>query len=122
MPGSGWRYDAERYERITALRRHEQAAMAAFGEDELGAILAYDSTHDSSLFPTLVAFLDCDGNKTTAANDLYIQRRTLYYRLEKIAHILGLSLEDSEVRLRLKVAIRARELLANARSVRGFQP
>jgi ATP-dependent DNA helicase RecQ len=30
---SGWRYDAERYDRITALRRREQAAMAAFGAD-----------------------------------------------------------------------------------------
>ena len=29
----GWSYDAERYERITALRRREQAAMAAFGAD-----------------------------------------------------------------------------------------
>src|SRR4051812_40368890 len=29
--GSEWRYDAERYERITALRRREQAAMAQLG-------------------------------------------------------------------------------------------
>jgi ATP-dependent DNA helicase RecQ len=29
----GWHYDADRYARITALRRHEQAAMAAFGAD-----------------------------------------------------------------------------------------
>jgi ATP-dependent DNA helicase RecQ len=32
-PGGAWSYDAERYERITALRRREQAAMAAFGAD-----------------------------------------------------------------------------------------
>ena len=32
-PGSDWAYDAERYERITALRRREQAAMAQFGAD-----------------------------------------------------------------------------------------
>jgi ATP-dependent DNA helicase RecQ len=32
-PGSGWSYDAERYAQITALRRAEQAAMAAFGTD-----------------------------------------------------------------------------------------
>jgi hypothetical protein len=32
-PGSGWEYDAERYERITALRRREQEAMAQYGED-----------------------------------------------------------------------------------------
>jgi ATP-dependent DNA helicase RecQ len=31
--GSGWSYDAERYERVTALRRSEQRAMAAFGTD-----------------------------------------------------------------------------------------
>ena len=31
--GSGWSYDAERYTQITALRRAEQAAMAAFGAD-----------------------------------------------------------------------------------------
>jgi len=31
--GAEWHYDAERYERVTALRRHEQAAMAAFGAD-----------------------------------------------------------------------------------------
>ena len=31
--GSGWHYDAERYERITALRRREQAAMAQLGAD-----------------------------------------------------------------------------------------
>jgi ATP-dependent DNA helicase RecQ len=31
--GSGWEYDAERYERITALRRREQEAMAQYGED-----------------------------------------------------------------------------------------
>jgi ATP-dependent DNA helicase RecQ len=30
---SGWEYDAERYEAITALRRREQEAMAAFGTD-----------------------------------------------------------------------------------------
>jgi ATP-dependent DNA helicase RecQ len=31
--GTGWRYDAERYAHITALRRREQEAMAAFGAD-----------------------------------------------------------------------------------------
>jgi ATP-dependent DNA helicase RecQ len=33
VPGSGWHYDGERYAHVTALRRHEQAAMAAFGAD-----------------------------------------------------------------------------------------
>ena len=33
VPGSEWRYDAERYRAITELRREEQRAMAAFGAD-----------------------------------------------------------------------------------------
>jgi ATP-dependent DNA helicase RecQ len=33
QPGADWTYDAERYARITELRRREQAAMAAFGAD-----------------------------------------------------------------------------------------
>jgi ATP-dependent DNA helicase RecQ len=32
-PGSKWAYDGERYAQVTALRRAEQAAMAAFGAD-----------------------------------------------------------------------------------------
>lgn len=32
-PGSGWMYDAERYARITELRRREQTAMASYGAD-----------------------------------------------------------------------------------------
>ncbi len=33
VPGAGWRYDGERYAQVTALRRTEQRAMAAFGTD-----------------------------------------------------------------------------------------
>jgi ATP-dependent DNA helicase RecQ len=32
-PGSSWRYDGERYAHVTALRRREQEAMAAYGAD-----------------------------------------------------------------------------------------
>jgi ATP-dependent DNA helicase RecQ len=33
VPGADWGYDGERYAQVTALRRAEQAAMAAFGAD-----------------------------------------------------------------------------------------
>jgi ATP-dependent DNA helicase RecQ len=33
VPGSDWHYDGERYAKVTALRRAEQQAMAAFGAD-----------------------------------------------------------------------------------------
>ncbi len=33
LAGGDWEYDGDRYEQVTALRRHEQDAMAAFGAD-----------------------------------------------------------------------------------------
>jgi ATP-dependent DNA helicase RecQ len=33
VPGANWTYDGERYAQVTALRRDEQRAMAAFGRD-----------------------------------------------------------------------------------------
>ena len=33
VPGADWHYDGDRYRQVTALRRAEQAAMAAFGSD-----------------------------------------------------------------------------------------
>ena len=33
IPGAGWAYDSERYARVTALRRAEQAAMSTLGAD-----------------------------------------------------------------------------------------
>ncbi len=96
------------------------AELAQFVEDELGSLIQYDSVHDSQLLRTLAVFLEEECNKTHAAKKLYIQRRTLYYRLEKIGQILGLDLEDAESRLRLQVAIRSAELLHNTRGMRGF--
>jgi PucR family transcriptional regulator, purine catabolism regulatory protein len=88
--------------------------LAAFVEDELGSLLTYDAARDNTLIPTLEAILECDGNKTEAAKLLFVQRRTLYYRIERIERILGLSLDSAETRLRLNVALQAWQLLRGA--------
>ena len=92
--------------------------LASYVEDELGKVLEHDATEANKLFPTLQAFLECDGRKTEAAEQLFVQRRTLYYRLDRINSLLGLSLDDPAVRLRLMVAIRGLDLL-NQRSAIG---
>ena len=85
--------------------------LASYVEDELGKILEHDAGSANKLFPTLQTFLECDGRKSEAADQLFVQRRTLYYRLDRINCLLGLSLDDSAVRLRLMVAIRGLDLL-----------
>lgn len=76
-------------------------------EEELGPLLDAEASNEKGLLETLTVYLDCDGNKSDAATKLFVHRRSLYYRLEKIEKILGRSLEDHETRLRLNVAVRS---------------
>ncbi|WP_433556075.1 PucR family transcriptional regulator [Pseudonocardia xinjiangensis] len=80
-------------------------------EGELGALLSHDSTSKNPLLPTLTMYLQQDANKSRTAQSLHVQRRTLYYRLEKIERILQCSLHESDTRLRLRIALRGLELL-----------
>ena len=64
-----------------------------------------------SLLPTLRAFLDAGGNETHTAEVLFVQRRTLYYRLDRLTAILGLDLDTSDAQHRLQLAVRGHDLL-----------
>src|SRR6478609_1978165 len=92
--------------------------LASYVEDELGKVLEHDAKAANKLFPTLQVFLECDGRKSEAAERLFVQRRTLYYRLERLHTLLGLSLDDPAVRLRLMVAVRGLDLLNQRSAIR----
>ena len=94
--------------------------LASYVEDELGKVLDHDAAAANKLFPTLRVFLECDGRKSEAAAQLYVQRRTLYYRLDRLNALLGLSLADSEVRQRLLLAVRGLDLLNQRTSSGGL--
>ena len=84
-----------------------------FVDGELGPLVRHDATHSAVLMPTLRAFLHAHGSKTHAARALHVERRTMYYRLDRIAELLGRDLGDAEVRLRLDVAMRGSDLMAS---------
>lgn len=85
--------------------------LANFVESELGDLIDYDAQHHSDLLVTLDAFLQSNGNKAATADALYLQRRSVYYRLTRIEELLGHSLEPADHRVRLYLAMRAREVL-----------
>jgi purine catabolism regulator len=85
--------------------------LARFVESELKPLLEHEANGTPIYIPTLRAFLDSGGRKVAAAESLHIDRRTLYYRLGRIQQILGRSLEDQDVRLRLDLALRSLDLL-----------
>ncbi|WP_433259555.1 PucR family transcriptional regulator (plasmid) [Streptosporangium sp. CA-135522] len=90
--------------------------LANYVDDELGPVLRHDADSPYPLLPTLRAFLENDANKSKTADQLYIQRRTLYYRLERLDALLGRSLDESDVRQSLALALHGLDLLQQGRA------
>ncbi|MEU0676772.1 PucR family transcriptional regulator [Streptomyces sp. NPDC006172] len=89
----------------------EGPELRRYVEDELGPLLEHDALVKNPLLPTLRTFLDCGGNKARAAEELFIQRRTLYHRLDRLSEILGLDLTQVSNQQRLQLAMRGHDLL-----------
>lgn len=64
-------------------------AVAAYVEEQLGALLENDERKGTQLVETLAAFLEANGNRKSAARDLTVHINTLDYRLRQIRKILG---------------------------------
>ncbi len=77
---------------------------AAWVEEELAPVLAYDRRHRSDLLRTLGVLLRSE-HKDAAAQLLRIRRQTLYYRIDRIASLLGEDFLRPERRLRLLLAL-----------------
>ncbi len=92
-------------------RLAQEPELAAFVEAELSPLLDHDARSSAKLLPTLQAYLDNACRKTDAAQELWIQRRTLYGRLARIERLLGRSLNDQDTRTRLTLALQGLGLL-----------
>lgn len=103
-------------------RLSEGPELARFVEGELGPLLEHDATGRAPLLQTLQAYLDSGGQKARAARELHLERRSLYYRLERIERLLGRSLEDPATRLRLDVALQGFDLLRQRSNRPGSRP
>jgi len=87
------------------LQSQNQAELMAFMQRYLGALLAYDAGKDTSLVPTLQAYLSNNGHMQRTADDCHIHVNTLKYRMQRIEEITGLHLDDGEVRFNLQLAL-----------------
>jgi PucR family transcriptional regulator, purine catabolism regulatory protein len=82
-----------------------------FIERELAALLMHDDANDSDLEHVLRVFLSNGANKSSAATELNLSRPSLYYRLEQLESILGVSLDDIESAVSLHVALVALDVV-----------
>jgi purine catabolism regulator len=77
----------------------------------LSDLVLYDEQQHSDLLITLRVYFDNNGNTARTASRLSIHRNTLAYRLNRIAEITRLDLDDADVRLNLQLALKARQVL-----------
>jgi sugar diacid utilization regulator len=81
---------------------------------EIVRLIEHDRTNGTRLVQTLQVFLQASRNKQ-AANELFVHRNTLRYRLESIKKLTGLDLREHEARLILELQLR----LARVRGLLG---
>lgn len=79
-----------------------------FVEKNIGKLIHTDKVNDSNLCETLENYIDHNCNAKYTAEDMYIHRNTLNYRLNRIHEILGEDFNNMENCLSLKLAFMIR--------------
>ncbi len=67
----------------------------------------YDALHHTNTLSLLRVYLENERKATVVSSILHMHRNTVLYHVGKIENILGVSLDDPEVRLKLQLAFRA---------------
>jgi len=78
---------------------------AAFHDEMLGPLVAYDEQNRSGLIDTLRAWLEANSSPKEAARRMGVHRNTVLYRLERIRTVTGYDLDDADTRFRLQLAL-----------------
>ncbi len=79
-------------------------------DDTLGALERADDAKRGQLLSTLVVYLNSNGNISSAARSLFLNRHSLIYRLRRISELTGLDLDSHDDRLLLSVSLKLRQL------------
>jgi PucR family transcriptional regulator, purine catabolism regulatory protein len=80
-------------------------------DSTIGNLINYEERQRADLLLTLEAFFQCHGNHTQTAEMLSVHRNTLFYRMNRIAEITGLDLNQPDVRLAVHLALKIHRLL-----------
>jgi purine catabolism regulator len=97
------------YQLLTTLGTNPEAGR--FYRRTLGRLISHDDIKHAELVETLEAFFACHGNLSQTAHRLHIHRNTLTYRLEQIAQITQLNLDDPDARFSLQFALKLRPVM-----------
>lgn len=93
------------------LKIEDREEIRQFYHYNLDPLLSYDAKNNTALTDTLRAFLLANGNLAKTAQNLFIHRNTLVYRINQIQELLDKDIESAVVRLDLFNSLLAKEYL-----------
>ena len=82
-------------------------------------MIVYDRQSNAELLKTLIYYFKCDCNLRVTAEQLYIHKNTVLYRIRKVEEITGLSMNDPEHRFNLQLCIKLSQVLQNDHKMFG---
>lgn len=91
-------------------RMADSSEAAEFVRQQIGPVIAWDQRYQTDFLAVLEAGLDIPRHDAAAAR-CYMHRNTFRHRFRRATTILGDTLEDSEVRLAVHIALKLRHLL-----------
>ena len=90
-------------------------SLEVFYDSVLGKLQEYDEQNSSDLVKSLSCFLEANGHWGDAAEKLYVHRHTLRYRMKRVEEITGRDLDQSQDRMEFWLALKAKELIDQAK-------
>ena len=82
-------------------------------QDTIRPLDEYDALNNSNLVEVLDCYMKHNGSVQDTAEELFVHRNTLVYRLEKIKKITGLDLREFEDAIVFKVALMVKKYLSS---------
>lgn len=84
-----------------------------FYETTIGKVIQYDRQNDSELFRTLAYYFKYDCNTRLTAENLYVHKNTVAYRLRAIENLTGLNLNNGEDKFNLQLCVKLAQVELN---------
>lgn len=88
----------------------DKALLKELSGDILKPLTEYDEQHHADYVETLECYLNNGGSVKAVAEEMFIHRNTILYRMANIKNLLNCSLESAEDRMRFKVACMIRKM------------
>ncbi|MUL45233.1 GAF domain-containing protein [Mycobacterium sp. CBMA293] len=96
------------------LQLNDPHELVRFSDRTLSALREYDDRKNAQLVSTVRTYLDQGMNVGRAAATLFVHQNTIGLRLKKVEEVAGLSLQQPESWLQLKLALMAADVLGGA--------